>query len=106
MEGDILQHMLLTIRIDEGYVLEADVASYRTFSLNLAIKERLAHLTHDFHQATVRNHSRGCIHDDSSQVADGPDQPDDQTHISNVHSNGDLATDRHGRRVDETKQHL
>src|SRR5688572_14019528 len=106
MEGNVLEHLILTVRIYERDILENDFALHRTIRLELAVEERFACLLDDFHQPTIRDHTGRRIDDDTTQVADRPDKPDHQTNVGNVHAHRDFSIDRHGCGIDEPKQHL
>ncbi len=106
MEGDILQYIVFAIGVHERDVLEDQVASRGTRRLDAAIEERFAVLFDDLHQAAVRDQSRRSLHDDASQVADRPDQLDDQAHVCEVGANRDGSLNGKVRGIDETEQHL
>src|SRR5258706_15527499 len=71
-----------------------------------AIMERFTYLLDSFHQATIGNQAGGSRDDDASQVADGPDQPNNQADVCNIHTDCDLTFDRHGSGEDKAEQHL
>ena len=106
VERDVLDHVRLPVRVRERDVVEDEIASRLTFGLDAAFEERFAVLLDDLHQAAVRDQSRRGLHDNASQVADRPDQLDDESRIRHVRADRDRAVDRQIRAVDESRQHL